>query len=81
MAEADCDLCRLMGYRACDLCGNPVHDPSAFRRDLCEYCRAPAVAWSSSRLRLAQGPSARAHGASAPSTRGGPSPTFRPMTR
>lgn len=39
MAEADCDLCRLAGYRSCDECGGVVMKPSPLRRDVCEYCR------------------------------------------
>lgn len=42
MAEPDCEICRAAGYRACDVCGTPIFDPSAFRRDLCAYCLAVA---------------------------------------
>lgn len=43
MAEADCGLCRMAGYRSCDVCGGPVFPPfrtNAFgsRVDLCGYC-------------------------------------------
>lgn len=39
MAEPDCLLCEMAGYRACDLCGCPVIPPfSAFTRDLCAAC-------------------------------------------
>lgn len=24
MAKADCELCEIMGLRACDACGNPI---------------------------------------------------------
>lgn len=42
MAEPDCELCELLGYRACDECGGPT-SPSSEEvgcrdRDLCEYC-------------------------------------------
>ena len=39
MAEADCDLCKDLGYRSCDQCGQPVFEPTAFGPDLCGYCR------------------------------------------
>lgn len=41
MAEPDCGICRLMGLRACDLCGNPVPGDGkrdASGRELCAYC-------------------------------------------
>ena len=42
MAEADCDLCRAMGFRSCDVCGNVVFpknlEVSPVGRELCGYC-------------------------------------------
>lgn len=48
MAEPDCEICKLMGLRACDVCGNPIQvadelNPAtlvrdAFGRELCVYC-------------------------------------------
>ena len=42
MAEADCELCRMMGYRSCDVCGNVVFPAnladSPKGRELCAYC-------------------------------------------
>lgn len=41
MAEPDCELCAMMGYRACDACGNPIMKIGArdtFGRELCAYC-------------------------------------------
>ena len=39
MAEAECEWCRLAGYRACDLCGGPVFVAGALGIDVCEGCR------------------------------------------
>lgn len=38
MAEADCDLCRMAGYRSCDLCGDVVFERGPLL-DLCPSCR------------------------------------------
>ena len=42
MAEPDCPICAAAGYRACDLCGNPVFEPVidsfGIAVDLCAYC-------------------------------------------
>jgi hypothetical protein len=42
MAEPDCDLCRAMGFRACDVCGNVVFpknlEESPEGSELCGYC-------------------------------------------
>jgi NifB/MoaA-like Fe-S oxidoreductase len=42
MAEADCDLCRAMGFRACDVCGDVAFPQnvtdSSEGRELCGYC-------------------------------------------
>lgn len=47
VAEPDCELCKLMGYRACDVCGNPIGLDDgkglagvrdAFGRELCAFC-------------------------------------------
>lgn len=44
MAEADCELCLMVGYRSCDECGSPVF-PHVVRQsvaaglgELCGYC-------------------------------------------
>jgi hypothetical protein len=39
MAEPDCGLCALAGYRSCDRCGGVVFTPSPLGIDLCGYCR------------------------------------------
>ena len=44
MAEADCELCRMAGYRACDLCGGPVFVPGPLGIDVCGNCRADGAA-------------------------------------
>ena len=42
MAAADCGMCEAMGYRSCDVCGNPVFPgnlkESTAGRELCGYC-------------------------------------------
>jgi hypothetical protein len=40
MAEPDCELCGLLGYRSCDDCGGVVFNRKrdAFGRELCAYC-------------------------------------------
>jgi hypothetical protein len=42
MAEADCELCRAMGFRTCDVCGNVAFPQniadSPKGRELCGYC-------------------------------------------
>lgn len=41
MADPDCGFCALSGYRACDICGNPIMDGrglDALGRELCVYC-------------------------------------------
>lgn len=47
VAEADCDLCRVAGYRECDRCGGPVFPAESFvdeaGRDLCGYCAGVAA--------------------------------------
>jgi hypothetical protein len=46
MARADCPFCEASGYRACDVCGNPVFPPikrTALGLELCAYC-IPVVA-------------------------------------
>lgn len=43
MAEADCGMCALMGYRSCDRCGTPVFDPvPGAVEDVCGYCEEGA---------------------------------------
>jgi len=42
MAEAECEWCRLAGYRACDLCGGPVFVPGLLV-DVCGNCRADGL--------------------------------------
>lgn len=42
MADPDCDLCAMAGYRSCDSCGGVVFKPlsTAFGLiDVCGYCR------------------------------------------
>lgn len=41
MAEPDCEMCAMIGLRACDNCGNPMQPNGvrdAFGRELCAYC-------------------------------------------
>ena len=41
MAEPDCPVCKMMGLRACDKCGNPIPGAGArdaFGNELCAYC-------------------------------------------
>lgn len=40
MAQADCSICEMLGYRACDVCGNVVFKPTdhPLGIDLCAYC-------------------------------------------
>jgi len=63
MAEADCELCRLAGYRACDVCGGPVYQAGALGIDVCGYCRVDGAAGTDS-----SGRPAAASGASGPPT-------------
>lgn len=55
MAEPHCATCEAMGYRSCDVCGNPCWEADdegneqnlfrdAFGRELCAYCAAPTGA-------------------------------------
>ncbi len=39
VADADCDFCRLLGYRSCDVCGGVVLSSTL---DVCGYCVRPA---------------------------------------
>lgn len=42
MADADCGICRSLGYRSCDVCGNPTFPNEVFgipAGDLCEHCK------------------------------------------
>lgn len=44
MAEPDCEICKMMGLRACDKCGNPIpgdRSRDAFGIELCASCPAP----------------------------------------
>lgn len=38
MAAADCGMCELLGFRSCDVCGNPVFTETPGEKDLCVYC-------------------------------------------
>lgn len=41
MAEPDCEVCRVMGYRSCDVCGGWVHPRGLGMipgRELCGWC-------------------------------------------
>jgi hypothetical protein len=38
MAAADCDMCKALGYRSCDLCGGVVIKPHRLVGDVCGYC-------------------------------------------
>lgn len=62
MAEADCELCRMAGYRSCDVCGGPVFVAGALL-DVCDNCRADGAAGTDS-----SGRQAAASGASGPPT-------------
>lgn len=38
MADADCEMCEMMGYRSCDICTGPVFHPiPGAARDFCGY--------------------------------------------
>lgn len=42
MAKPDCEVCAMIGLRACDNCGNvipPYGCRDALGRELCAYCR------------------------------------------
>lgn len=38
MADPDCVLCELVGYRSCDRCGGVVFKVHPLLGDLCAYC-------------------------------------------
>lgn len=63
MAEADCELCRMAGYRSCDVCGGPVFVAGALL-DVCDYCRSDGAIGGTD----SGGGGAAASGASGPAT-------------
>lgn len=53
MADADCEMCEVMGYRTCDVCGGVVFIKMFNQLDLCYECRINAAGSSGATIRPA----------------------------